>query len=139
MKLNNDSGNCSRLNHTQRLRGNIYRFLLTFYPFCKKVQRRAKASDSSPRLFASCMSERTFGFERAYGISLKRTMSSPYPKPRKRRTKNRKGIFPSLLKRTGSFSIFGLFPRLYLIRFRFSVHQIPFYANSNKVFLLNHS
>ena len=36
MKLNNDSGNCSRLNHTQRLQGNIYWFLLTFYPFLQK-------------------------------------------------------------------------------------------------------
>ena len=43
MKLNNDSGNCSRLNHTQRLRGNIYRFLLTFYPFLQKSSVASKS------------------------------------------------------------------------------------------------
>ena len=123
MKLNNDSGNCSRLNHTQRLRGNIYRFLLTFYPFLQKSSEASKSIGflAPPLRFQH---ERTHFLERAYGISLKRTMSSLYPKPRKRRTKNRKGIFPSLPKRTGSF--------IYLWTFSAIIFDsISFFSSSN--------
>ena len=105
--------------------------------FAKKLRGEQKHRIPRLRLFASSMSERIFGFERAYGISLKRTMSSPYPKPRKRPTKNRKGIFPSLPKRTGSFIYLWTFSAIIFDSISFFSSSNPFYANSNSVFLLN--